>query len=310
MKKILFFVDKEWSLGRFHSDLIKYLFSRGIDAQLLDYRRSYWVTEIEELTDVYDYFVTTYHGVDFLHNDYNVPIEKCKVILYHEHDAREFIKKTDYVQKVASVATVSRSLLRYSEEMNRTIHMCQFGINTNTFKLSIPKSLSIIGFAGQYLTRQQTEELRKTNNIEAKSFKRGYLAQEIAQELRLPFMIANEENSRSTFISMPGFYNKIDCILCCSEDEGAGGPVLEGGAAGRLILTTNVGTYSAYVSEQGAIGLSVDENDFKTQAKDILSYYIKNPGAFRDKCADIRQFALAKYDLSNYIDDWVQFLEN
>lgn len=310
MKRVLFFVDKEWSLGRFHSDLIKYLFVKGIDSQLLDYRRSYWVTEIEELADVYDYFVTTYHGIDFLHSSYNLPLEKCKVILYHDHDAKEFIKQSQYVQKVASIATVSQSLLKYSEQMNRNIHMCTFGINTNTFRLPLPKSLSTIGFAGEFLTRQQTAELRNASFREAKSYKRGYLAEEIAQELNLPFIIAADRNSRSTFISMPGYYNKVDCVICCSEDEGAGGTVLEGGAAGRLILTTAVGSYSDYVTEQGAIGLSVEENEFKSQAKDILSYYINNSGAFRDKCAEIRNFALDKYDLSNYIDDWVKFLEN
>jgi glycosyltransferase involved in cell wall biosynthesis len=310
MKRIIFFVDKEWSLGRYHSDLIKYLFSHGIDAQLLDYRRSYCIPEIMELSEVYDYFITTYHGVAVLNKGYGIPLDKMKVILYHNHDAKEFFNSEYDTQTISGIGTVSESILSYSDQINRNISMLRFGINTNTFKMPIPKCLNTIGFGGEYHSREETKELKNYGSIEAKSFKRGYLAKEIADEMGLNFYKAADETIRSTYITMPGFYNKVDCILCCSEDEGAGGPVLEGAAAGRLIITTNVGSYQSFVTDKGAIGLSVAEDTFKSEAKEVITYYKGHPGAFRDKCAEIRDFALAKYDLSNTIDDWVKFLNN
>lgn len=306
MKRVIFYVDREWSLGRYHSDLIKYLFKVGIDGQILDYRKSYTVDEVQELARVTDYFISSAHGINILIEEYQVPKDQLICLLYHTFDAHE-LQRLINVQEIAQIATVSELLLPFKSIFKRDIKLIRFGINVNSFKSKLPNKLEKIGFAGEFNTRQETEELKMQKIIEARRFKRGYLAEEIAYELGLQFYRA--VNTRYTYVSMPGFYNAVDCVICCSEDEGAGGPVLEGGAAGRLIITTNVGSYQNFVTVKGADGISVAEDDFKKEAKDLINYYRSYPGAFRDRCAEIREYAIKKYDMENTIESWCNLLD-
>ena len=84
----------------------------------------------------------------------------------------------------------------------------------------------------------------------------------VAVELTLNFKSAHPHYQ--SFVSMPGFYNSVDVIICSSSDEGAGGPVLEGGAAGKLIITTKTGGFEQLVTNIGAdtvpvkVGLSFE----------------------------------------------------
>jgi glycosyltransferase involved in cell wall biosynthesis len=138
--------------------------------------------------------------------------------------------------------------------------------------------------------------------------KRGYLVSELAQEMNLPFYSAHP--TRQSFVTMPGFYNAVDVIVCSSSDEGAGGPVLEGGAAGRLIITTATGGFSDLVTNIGADVVPVEDNLFKQEAKRIIQFYIDNPVKYRERCKQIQDYAIETYDLSKAIDTWVNLITN
>jgi glycosyltransferase involved in cell wall biosynthesis len=104
---------------------------------------------------------------------------------------------------------------------------------------------------------------------------------------------------------MPGFYNEVDCVICPSEDEGAGGPVVEGGSAGRLIITTDVGGYRKYITDKGADSCPVPEAEFIEHSIIILKKYIDSPELFQTRCHEIQSYALKTYDWNNFIENWV-----
>jgi len=308
MKRVLFYVDSEWSMGRFHFDLAKFLFRQGIDSQILNYSKSYTWLEIQELSKVTDYFISNGSGVRVLIQSYQVPPEKCIAILLHPVDIEDLVKGNIDVSRLHKIATVAEWIKSRTGCFNRTVQTVKFGINTNIFKCNISDSIKTIGYAAAFHTREETEYWRQINVGQPKVSKRGYLVSELAQEMNLPFYSAHP--TRQSFVTMPGFYNAVDVIVCSSSDEGAGGPVLEGGAAGRLIITTATGGFSDLVTNIGADVVPVEDNLFKQEAKRIIQFYIDNPVKYRERCKQIQDYAIETYDLSKAIDTWVNLITN
>jgi glycosyltransferase involved in cell wall biosynthesis len=131
------------------------------------------------------------------------------------------------------------------------------------------------------------------------------LVKELAQDMGLKFKLA--ANYHTSFVTMPGYYPTVDCIICPSMNEGAGLPVLEAGAAGKLVLTTPVGHYPEKVGPQGAIPLPYDEKLFKEATSKLIKYYVKNSKEYRKKCEQIQEHA-KYYDWKYNIDYWVKFI--
>lgn len=309
MTRIVFFTDTEWSLGRFYTELTKRLWSYNIDCHILYWGKSYNREEIQEQIAITDFWVTNPHAIQILHNDYGIPLEKCIAVIYHTIDAEELKQCNLNTDRLRKLATVSPIIQSQCLNWSRIPEIVSFGINTNAFKCSLPSQLKTLGFGGVYATREHTVEWEKHSQLclQPLVFKRGYLVKEIADELNLSLKIANSYHT--TFNTMPGFYNSVDCIICASRDEGAGGPVLEGGAAGRLIITTKTGTYHNLITKKGADGVSVSEELFKKETIQLLKYYINNPKAFQNRCAEIQEYALKTYDFINCIDQWVNLLK-
>lgn len=308
MKRVVFYVDGEWSMGRFHFDLAKFLFREGIDSQLLNYVKSYTQIEVQELSKVTDYFISNGSGIRTLIQSYQIPPEKCIAVFLHPVDIQDLMIGNVDVSRLHKIATVAEWIKSHASCFNREVQTVKFGINTNIFKSNISDSIKIIGYAAAFHTRQETEYWRQINLGQPKVSKRGYLVAELAQEMNLPFYSANP--IRQSFVTMPGFYNAVDVIICSSTDEGAGGPVLEGGAAGRLIITTATGGFSDLVTTKGADVVPVEENQFKQEAKKILQYYIDNPIKYRERCRQIQEYAVETYDLTKTIHTWVDLINN
>lgn len=302
-QKILLFMDSKWSLGRFFTDLTKYLYSYNIDCNLVDYSRLYNNEEFFLMARHSDYVVTNPSGIKVLPG-YGVPLEKCIMLMFHTVDVLDVQRYNLDISKLAKIACINEDVRKHSEILPRPSELVHFGINTAAYNMNPATKLQTIGFGGLFLSRQDTQKLIDIGNPEPRVYKRGYLAQEIAQKLGLGFYAPSTYTT--SFIGMPGFYNSIDSLLCCSTDEGVGGPVLEAGAAGRLPITTRVGGFDSFLTEKGGHGLPVDEKEYIDAACSILSYYKAHSVAFKDRCYEIQQYALKKYDLNHYIMTWIR----
>lgn len=305
-KRILFFMANNWSFGRFINDLSKYLFQYNFDCTLLDYSVVYKYEEFHELAKLADWIVTTPSGVKALPS-YGIPYEKMIMIMYHSvdvQDVRTFDIPINLIHRTCAINEHVKSLC-YNFPV--PVELVDFGINTNTFKATPSTELKRVGFSGVFLTREQTQKAIQENNFEPKIYKRGYLALEAAQITGLEFIPAMGQGL-VPYQFMPGYYPSVDAILSCSIDEGASGSVLEGGAAGRLIITTNAGSWSNFVTDKGAHGLPVSDEEYLHSAVELLNYYKSNPTAYRNRCYEIQEYAQKKYDLSNYIYSWIRVL--
>lgn len=300
-KRILFFMAGTWSFGRFFSDLTKYLFPYDFDCVLLDYSVLYNYHEFNDLAKNCDYVVTNPSGIKVLPG-YGVPLSKSIMIMFHSVDVHDVRRWNLPINEVARCCAINQQVKDICTDFNVPIEIVEFGINTETFRAEPSTELRRVGFSGAYLTRQQTQTAIEQNNLEPKIYKRGFLAAEAASIAGLDFIPAVGYE----YQTMPGYYSSVDAILSCSTDEGAGGSVLEGGAAGRLIITTNSGGWESFVTEKGAHGLPVDEKEYLLRAIDLLIYYKFNPQKYRDRCYEIQEYAKKKYDLELYLDSWIR----
>lgn len=306
MKRVIFFVDAEWSMGRFHSDLIKYLFKEGVESQLISYTKGYTWQEMHEQMQITDYFISNGSGISTLITSYNIPPEKCILILLHPVDIQDILRSNIDHGRLAKIATVAEWIIPLCGVFKRDISIVKFGINTKAFQCHPSTNIKTIGYGAAFHTREETEYWKSIDLLQPKISKRGYLVREIAEEMNLNFKSAHPD--RCTYVTMPGFYNSVDVVICASTDEGAGGPVLEGGVAGRLIITTATGGFDDLVTKQGADVVPVNEKDFKEETKKLLNYYIDNPSAYQERCRAIQDYAIKRYDLANSIHTWLDLI--
>lgn len=310
MKKVIFYIEPEWAFGSIHYELAKYLFKYGFDCRLLPWNRSYTFEELKQLFDILDLVVTTGHGWRFLGHHYRV-IDPSKVVvvshakiditeLIHHHGLDDFDKFKNY-------GCVSQWLVNLSEKygVRRPALHCPLGVNTNIFDMPLSERLTTIGYAGAFQNKEDfTKEQIASDLAQPKFHKRAWLAKEAADRVGLTFKVA--QHNHNSFITMPGFYNSIDCVISSSTEEGAGLPIIEAGAAGRLVITTDVG-HADRVGDSGGYVLPVEESEFLERTIEILSYYKHNPSRYKKRCMEIKEHSQV-YDWSNQVKYWLELL--
>lgn len=307
-KRIVFFSDHEWSLGRANTTIIKHLWQYGIDAQLMSWQKPLPTNlEISQMIKATDYFISSAMGCQYLYEVYKVPLEKIVFGIYHTVDIDHLVNWGNQA-KQCKIFTVDEMYVPTIRSLGYNVELVTLLIDTDAFYLEPSISLNVLGYAGSYNSRQSTEEGIKNGSRDPWVYKRGYLASEIAEQVNMPIRIATQMNT--TFRSMPGWYSTVDAVICASIDQGAGFPVLEAGAAGRLVMSVNEGNYSKVVTELGADCLPTEESQFKQEACRLIEYYKANPYKYRERCYAIREYALKHYDIGSYIYQWVDLFSN
>lgn len=311
MKHVVFFIDHEWAFGSIHHELAKYLWPHNYNCYVLPWEKRYTKEEILELNDKIDLWVVNPHGYMFLKYAYNIPPDKCSVIAHapldmeeygHKYDLRDF----DYIRHFGVTSNYLKQYAKYLK-INREPVICSLGLNYNSFHTEPNRELKTIGFAGSYHEREEFSNAQIQNNLaQPKYKKRGYLVREIAAITNLNFSIASRYHN--SFITMPGFYKSVDCVIVASTEEGYGLPLIEAGAAGKLVIGTPVGCWNDLLQDKGGIQVPIDENLFMEKAIETLLYYKDRPAEYRDKCKEIQEHA-KKYDWSYHIDSWLQVLK-
>ena len=136
--------------------------------------------------------------------------------------------------------------------------------------------------------------------------KRSFLVEESAKNANLNFIAA--QHNITTHVTMPGFYKSIDCLIASSTALEAGGlPVLEAGAAGRLVISTPVGHWDEKVGFKGGISVPIPEQEFIDKTTEVLIYYKNNQSEYNNRCEQIQEYS-RRYDWSNVIEHWVKLI--
>jgi glycosyltransferase involved in cell wall biosynthesis len=107
---------------------------------------------------------------------------------------------------------------------------------------------------------------------------------------------------------MPSFYKTVDSIVMASSEEGAGLPMMEAAAAGKLCIGTPVGYFEHNGPKGGGIVVPVEETQFIEKTANVLNFYKSDPAEYHKKCLDIQSYAREHYDWSKFIEPWVNFL--
>ena len=311
MKNVVFLFDNEWALGSIHYGLFKYLWNYGYNCNLLPWDKVYSVEEIRELDLLIDFWVTNPHGLAVLKNSFNIPLERCIVIGHATLDLTEYGYKYGFedFNHVKNFGVVSNFLKDYSKTIGipREPVVYPIGITYNSFYTEPNEQLRVVGYASAYHARNEfTQEMIDSPTSQPRYKKRGYLASEAAEKAGLEFRVAS--NYHNSFVTMPGFYKTVDAIIVSSFEEGGSLPLLEAGAAGKLVIGTSVGWWNDKVGILGGISVPIEENEFMEFAVNALKYYKDRPEKYREKCYNIREHAKS-YDWSNYVEQWVKELQ-
>jgi len=311
MKRVVFYFEPNWAFGTVHYELFKYLWGYGFNCHLLPWNQSYTREEMLELNETTDLFVTTPHGWRFLGYDYKtVAPEQCVIISHAKLDMTELIHYHgfDDFNKFYKYGCVSQWLVDLSAELGitRPAELTPVAINYNTFYSPPNDRLRVVGYTGSFHQKQEfSQDMVASQLAQPKYHKRGWLVKEAVDRAGLEFKVAQPYHH--SFITMPGFYKRIDAVVAASTEEGAGLPVMEGGAAGKLVISTAVGHWNTRIGNAGGYAVPADEQEFLEKTVEILSYYKDNPEKYRQRCLEIQHHAQS-YDWKYVIDKWVNIL--
>lgn len=299
-KKLLIHGYTQWSHGRVYYDLCKHLSERGYIVDILDWRADH-AAYVREILPFYDLYMTALDGVRPLVDSYGAPYEKIIALSHHEFDMRMLIeqKGLDVFGKFANFGVVSESLYSASQMLgiSRAPQVAPLGVNYSEFHAEIPRRLVTVGYASSMSAT--------TYGIE---WKRGELARAAAKEAGLEFKVAGSTGKQISIHDMPDFYRSVDAVVNSSLSESGPLTVLEGAAAGRLVICTPVGHFPRRAYEGAGVLAPIEAHKFKTFTAETLKHYRENPLEFVDKCKSI-QDAARLADWQYLIDDWMNLIE-
>jgi glycosyltransferase involved in cell wall biosynthesis len=215
---------------------------------------------------------------------------------------------TDDFDKFKRYACVSQWLVDLSKELGiqRPAELTPVAVNFNSFYSPPNDSLKVVGYTGSFHAKEEfAQDMVASDLAQPKYHKRGWLVEEAVKRAGLEFRVA--QRYHNSYITMPGFYKGIDAVIAASTEEGAGLPVMEGGAAGKLVISTAVGHWNQRIGAAGGYAVPVEENEFLERTVEILSYYKDNPTAYKNRCLEIQDHAKS-YDWKYVIDKWVNIL--
>lgn len=295
MKRIVFYTENKWALGTIHYSLCKYLFNYGVNCEILDFTAGYSLEEMRSISETIDAFVTNYPSK--LINEYQISPEK---IIFMAHGQWDILLSNSQIgtavyDRLAGYAVVSNILKQKSAEFGvpRIPQVTHLGIEFDRFYAAPSKQLSVVGFAGAFESR----------NFVGQEIKRGRLVKQACDSLNIPIAVP-----QCHYLAMPRFYHNVDAVIMASTEEGAGLPMMEAAAAGRVTMGTAVGYYAENPDSIG-IRLPLDENEFVAECQNKLNYFKLNPDQYQETCKRNQEYARYNYDWRYHIESWVNFLQ-
>ncbi|MCA0048621.1 hypothetical protein LB577_16985 [Mesorhizobium sp. B283B1A] len=298
--KLLIYGYTKWSHGRVYYDVACQLNDRGFVVDIIDWQQDNG-TYFDSVRDYYDLYLTALDGVSTLVDRYRIPFDKIIAISHHEFDIRMLIeqKGPGVFDSFAGYGVVGESVYSASIMLGipRAPQVASLGIDYETFFSALPERLATVGYATSMSVR--------TFGVE---WKRGDLAEAAAREAGLAFKVAGSTANQISFHDMPNFYRSVDAVVSSSVNESGPLSVMEGAAAGRLVIGTPVGHFPIKAYQGGGILAPIEAEKFRAFTSATLRYYKENPTAYVDKCRAIQQ-AARSFDWQYAIGDWIELIE-
>lgn len=293
MKNVLFYTQPRWAFAQIHHALVKRLWEHGIYSHLLDWTIPYTHDEIQMLNDKYDLFFTTPEAVRILHSS-NVPLNKIIAVAHCERDIAIAIHEwnKEFFNDLYGYGVVNEFLVGVSNSMGvtRQPNVLTIGIDTDHYYCKPSSKLDTVGYAGAM-------EAWLSHGPE---IKRGRLFVRICDELGLNKVVHNNYHH----LCMAGFYPKVDSVMVTSSSETVGLPILEAGAAGRLVISAQVG----YANGKQGILCRMDDEEYVQDAKEALQFYRHNLTAYRHACETYQDYVICNHDWAECIPDWIKLI--
>lgn len=298
-KRVAFYTYSEWAFGAIHSALCKELYKYDIDADILDWNKTYSEDDWKDFIKLYDVFATVPgKATTFLLNN-KVPYEKIAAIAHGKYDIEGGVHYKNDFNAFASLSVIASPIVAYAREhgIQRDINVLRNGIHFDRFYQKTSQSFTIIGYAGA---------LNFYNFDNTKDCKRSYLMQQIAQKVCLPIITAQQLN----YIRMPSFYSRVDSVCVSSDDtEACGLPLMEAAAAGRLPISAKIGITKEFDNPPGLI-LPLEDKDFVEKGIENILELMNNPVKFKKLCEEAQAFAHDNYDWKHVAHLWANVLNN
>lgn len=291
---VLFYTQNRWAFGQIHHALTKHLWKYGVYSNLLD-----WVTVYSQKE--HDYFKRCYKVIctmpDAVHHlvKWGWGYNRIIAVAHSERDLTLAVANsgTEMFDKLKQFAVVNKDLVVTSKELGilRIPTVVPVGLDTRHFNGPLPANLKVIGYAGAKIS----------NMSDGTDFKRGHLVEEIAKQTNLVF----KPHEFYHHFAMPGYYQDIDALVVSSTYETVGLPALEAAAAGRLVLSTEVG----YFDGSYGVKCRMDAEDFKTDVLKALNHFSSDTKAFRMACINFRKAVQDNHDWEKLTPEWVSLFE-
>ncbi|QQK76966.1 glycosyltransferase family 4 protein [Salicibibacter cibarius] len=204
---------------------------------------------------------------------------------------KEFL---DFFTNLRGVNTVSNEFVQQFNKY-RPIYKTRTGINENLFKPSTDN------------TRQPTFTVGWVGRIDGHLHRKlkGYdivLSAIKGLDMKLDIRTFTKNNvSRDKMVE---FYQGLDCFICSSESEHIPLPVLEAGACGIPIISTQVGIVPEVIKSYEN-GIIIQRN--ASAIREALLYLMKNPGQRKSMGRSIRQTILDQWTWDVCWKEWEDF---
>lgn len=303
-RRFAFYIHTEWALGAIHKELLKELFKRDINCDIIDWSVLYSQEVFKSFDDIYDCFISTTNGGASLINNFGIHPSKIIGINHGRSDIQSAIDCGLDFDAIKQYAGISKDLYSFSKQLgiSRDMIVLQNGVSFDQFYRPPSKELKTIGHIGA----PHREWLWPKQNIEIKDWKRGHLVEKISKVTETPLLVYREKPHLST----PEYYRNIDTVIIPStEIESCGLPLMESACAGRLPISARVGITTQFDHPPGII-LPIDENEFVESCVSIINHLKRDTATFSQLCQNAQDFAREYYDWSYVIDDWINLITN
>ena len=298
MPRVAFFTYGEWAFGTIHKAVCKEFFKRGVQADLIEWNRSYRMDEFACLIDTYDVFVTCPGNAVPILLNYGVPYEKMVLMCHGRWDIQYGDEYNIDYNRLRAYGGIAQDLVQVSKDwgIEREMKVVRNGVSFDTFYTKPSESLNNIGYSGK---------IERANPYEGgKEWKRGHLVKTIAESTMTPVILKQE----MTHLAMPSYYKSVDCLMLSStENESCGLPLLEAAAAGRVPISTMVGINLDVPTTTGYI-LPTDPEEYVKMGIETINKLKANPTLHRRKCEEAQEFAKEYYDWEKVIEPWIDLI--
>jgi glycosyltransferase involved in cell wall biosynthesis len=295
MTRVLCFIGMGWAFGTVHSELSRFLHSRGVICDLLDWSRGYSREEVQMMADCYDYIYSVPGETWPLTDNYGIPHEKIIVVAHGDHDICRPLetRPPDELERFGGYGVISEYLQQVSADagVSRVPKIVRLGINYRRFLAPVPRELKVVGYGGSMFREDR-------HGVDGK---RGILVKQAVEDAGLVFAPAGQFH----FLAMPRYYRDVDAVVVSSTNEGYGLPAMEAAAAGRLVISTPVGGFPDQAAWGAGIAAPLEDDAFKAFVTERLIYYKEHPREYFEMCTQI-QAAARHLDWDYVLDEWIE----